>query len=245
MMRALLLALVLACPGAALATPNDANLAVIGFAKDGSAFAFEQFGWSSGENYPFSDLAVISTKTGKPFVGAPFQTLIAQDDAPQERARMISYTAAQAMLVGMDITEPGIVVARGSGDPRDPAATSLTFEAPSLGKVSIRLDGAIVKSVGCDAVGVKVKALAIRLLDASGTVIRDLHKEKNPPPERFCPTGYGLAEVRIFPRGDQPPIMAMIIGMNRPRPSGIDRRYLAFVVDLAIPAEAAAGDEEK
>jgi predicted secreted protein len=244
-MRALILALFLALPGTAAAARSEAKLAVIGFAKDGSAFAFEQFGWSSGESYPYSDLSVINTQTGKPFVGAPFQTLIAQDGAPQQRARMMSYTAAQAMLVRMDITEPGIVVARGSGDPRDPEAQSLSFDVPALGRVSVRLDGAIVKSVGCDAVGVKVKALAIRLLGEDGSVIRDLHKEKNPPPELLCPTGYGLAEIRLYPRGDQPPILAMIVGMNRPSPSGTDRRYLAFVVDLAIPAEAEGSGEEK
>ena len=52
--------------GAAAAESNDARLAVLGFARDGSAFAYEQFGWSSGNSYPFSELSVISTQNGQP-----------------------------------------------------------------------------------------------------------------------------------------------------------------------------------
>jgi hypothetical protein len=79
--------------------------------------------------------------------------------------------------------------------------------------------------------------LALRLLDANGTLIRDLYKEKNPGPGRFCPTGYGIAEVRIMPRGQEPPVLAMIVGMDSPGGKGQDRRYAGFVVDLAKPAE--------
>ena len=118
-----LLALMARHAGAAAAT-NNASLAVLGFSRDGSAFAFEQFGWSSGNSYPFSELAVISAVTGRPIVGAPFQSLIAQNGATQERASLISYTAAQKLLADLAITEPGVVVARGSGDPSDPSARS-------------------------------------------------------------------------------------------------------------------------
>jgi predicted secreted protein len=222
------------CLGSAQAA-NNARLAVLGFSRDGSAFAFEQFGWSSGESYPFSELAVISTQTGRPIIGAPFQSLIAQNGATQERARLISYTAAQKLLADLAITQPGAVVARASGNPRDPAARSLEITLPSLGPVRIKLDSAVVKSLGCDAAGVKVRALAIRLLDPEGRPLRTLHKEKNPPPERLCPVGYGLAEVRIFERGDALPVMAIIIGMDRPGAGGSDRRYLGIVVDLAEP----------
>jgi predicted secreted protein len=222
------------CLGSAQAA-NDARLAVLGFSRDGSAFAFEQFGWSSGDSYPFSELAVISTRTGRPIVGAPFQSLIAQNGATQERARLISYTAAQKLLADLAITKPGMVVARASGNPRDTSARALDITLPSLGPVRIKLDSAVVKSLGCDAAGVKVRALAIRLLDPEGRPLRTLHKEKNPPPERLCPVGYGLAEVRIFERGDALPVMAIIIGMDRPGAGGSDRRYLGIVVDLAEP----------
>ena len=67
------LALVLAglAPRPAAADGEQARLAVIGFAKDGSAFAFEQFGWQSNHTFPFSELSVIETATGKFFAGAP------------------------------------------------------------------------------------------------------------------------------------------------------------------------------
>jgi predicted secreted protein len=227
-------------PSLAFGAPDrEPKLAILGFAPDGSAFAFEQFGWSSGDGYPYSDLSVIDPRTGKPFVGAPFQTLVAQDDAKLERVRMISYTSAQSMLVSMKIGEPGIVAGRASGDPRDPAATALSFDAPTLGMVTVKLDGAVVKSAACEAVGVKVRVLAIRLLDEAGTVIRNLYKEKNPDGNRFCPTGYALAEIRMFPRKDKPPVLGIVIGFNRPGVGGVDRRYIGFAFDLATEPEAA------
>ena len=237
-----LLALMAGCLGSPAEAASNARLAVLGFSRDGSAFAFEQFGWSSGNSYPFSELAIISALTGRPIVGAPFQSLIAQFGATQERARLISYTAAQKLLADLAITEPGVVVARGSGDPRDPSARALDVTLPSLGPVTVKLDSAVVKSVGCDAAGVKVRALAIRLLDADGQALRTLHKEKNPPPERLCPVGYGLAEVRVLQRGKAPPVMAIIVGMDRPGAGGSDRRYVGFVVDLAEP-NPSSGDE--
>jgi predicted secreted protein len=234
------LAALIALP--ASAETNQAKLAILGFAPDGSAFAFEQFGWSSGSRYPYSDLSVISAASGRPFVGAPFQSLIVQDQATQESARLMSYTAAQRLLMSLHIGTPGVVLARASGDPRDPSAASLSFDLPSFGPVSIKLDGAVVKSTACEALGVKVRVLAIRLLDAKGEVLRNLHKEKNPPPDRFCPTGYGLAEVRMLPRPNGAPVLAMIVGINRPGGDGDDRRYTGFVVDLAAPGAAESGE---
>src|SRR5215207_8798939 len=150
------LAAIAACLGPAKAA-NDARLAVLGFSRDGSAFAFEQFGWSSGDSYPFSELAVISTQTGRPIIGAPFRSLIAQNGATQERARLISYTAAQKLLADLAITEPGVVVARASGNPSDPSARSIDMTLPTLGPVRVKLDSAVVKSPVCDAAGVRVR----------------------------------------------------------------------------------------
>jgi predicted secreted protein len=237
-----IIVLAAACQTSGAAAIDGPHLAVLGFSRDGSAFAFEQFGWSEGSSYPFSELTVINTETGMPVSGAPFQSLIARDGATQQSARLMSYTAAQALLSNLRIGQPGIVVARASGRSTDPAAAELGFDVLGMGRVTVRLDSAIVKSVGCDAVGVKVRALAIRLVDDKGAIVRDLHKEKNPPPERLCPTGYGLAEIRVLPRRGKLPVLAVIVGMDRPGPGRLDRRYLGFVADLAEPA--AAGRKE-
>lgn len=246
-MRRLVLLLAIAATlahGPAIAAPEGPHLAVIGFARDGSAFAFEQFGWSDGVAYPFSDLTVINTATGVPFSGAPIQVTIARDGATQQSARMMAYTAAQTMLAGFQIDQPGVVVASASGRSDDPATREVAFDAPGMGRLKVRLDTAIVKSVGCDALGVKVRALAIRLMDAGGTLLRDLHKEKNPPPERQCPTGYGIAEIRAFPREGKPPVLAIIVGMERPGAGHPDRRYIGFAADLAVPVAAAEKEKE-
>jgi predicted secreted protein len=243
MLPRLILAALLAAAGGPAYAANQAKLAILGFAPDGSAFAFEQFGWSSGEQYPYSDLTVLSSASGLPFAGAPFQTLIVQESATQEKARLMSYTAAQRILSDLKIGQPGQIVAQASGDPADPATAALSFDLKTLGPVTVKIDTTIVKSTACEALGAKVKVLAIRLVDKAGTVIRDLHKEKNPPADRFCPTGYGLVEARTFDRGDGAPVLALIVGISSPGSGGDDRRYGGFVFDLAKPAEPAEHGE--
>ena len=239
------LALVLAglAPRPAAADGEQAHLAVLGFAKDGSAFAFEQFGWQSNHTFPFSELSVIETANGKFYAGAPFLSAIAAKGASVESARMMTYAAARQVLDRRAISEPGTIAGRASGDPNDPQAQSLAFEVPTLGPVTLKIEATIVKSVGCEPAAVKVKALALRLLDAKGAMIRNLYLEKSPPPERLCPTGYGLVEARLFPRKDKAPILAVVLGFDRPSFSGLDRRYMGITVDLAaaVAAEPAKG----
>ena len=231
---------------AAAATPACARdltkLAVLGFAQDGSAFAFEQFGWQNAASMPYSELTIVITATGTIAAGSPYTAAIVDGRATQASARSMSYTAARKALTDLRIGDPGTIVAKASGDPNDPSALQASFDAPGLGRLTVKLETAVVKSVGCDATGVKVKALAIRLLDDKGTALRTIFKEKNPPAERQCPTGYALTEIRLLPRAGAPPALAMIVGMDRPRLGGTDRRYLGFVADLALPARAEAAE---
>ena len=229
-------------PAPAQAEGDQAHLAIIGFAKDGSAFAFEQFGFRNNHTFPFSELSVIETDTGKFFAGMPFQSAIAVRGAVLQSARRMTYAAARSVLNQRAIKEPGVVAGRATGDPNDPAAQSLSFEMPTLGPVMVKIEATAVKSVGCEAADVKIKALALRLVDGKDALIRNLFLEKSPPPDRLCPTGYGLAEVRYFPRKDKPPILAVVIGFDRPALGGLDRRYMGVTVDLATPAEPVKED---
>jgi len=243
LLPALVLVLAGLAPQPSAADGEQAHLAVIGFAKDGSAFAFEQFGWQSNHTFPYSELAIIETATGKFFAGMPFLSALAVKGSSIESARLITYAAARPILDQRGIHEPGIIAGRASGDPNDPQALSLAFEVPTLGPVTLKVESTVVKSVGCEPADVKVKALALRLLDAKGAVIRNIYLEKNPPPERLCPTGYALVEARLFPRKDKAPILAVIIGFDRPSFSGLDRRYMGITVDLATPVAAEPAKE--
>ena len=88
--RHLLVGLALAGPAPAMADGDQAHLAIIGFAKDGSAFAFEQFGWQNNHTFPFSELSVIETNTGKFFGGTPFQSAIAVRGAVLQTVRLMT-----------------------------------------------------------------------------------------------------------------------------------------------------------
>ena len=173
-----LVALGLAWPGLASAPAqaegDQAHLAIIGFAIDGSAFAFEQFGFRNNHTFPFSELSIIETGSGKFYAGMPFQSAIAVRGAVLQSARRMTYAAARPVLDQRAIKEPGVVAGRATGDPNDPAAQALSFEMPTLGPVTIKIDATAVKSVGCEAADMKIKALALRLVDAKDVLIRNL-----------------------------------------------------------------------
>ena len=60
---------------AALAS-EDAELNIIGFSKDGTLFAFEEFGLQSGSGLPFSNLYVVDLPSDRWVRGTPFRAML-------------------------------------------------------------------------------------------------------------------------------------------------------------------------
>lgn len=234
-MRAFVVAALLATLPAIASAQGVPKIAVLGFAEDGSTFAFEQFGTLDSEQMRYSEIVVIDAATGEARAGSPFRTTLAKSGGDEKAARRMTYSAAQRMLTSLRITKAGSVVARLSGDPADVSASSAVFPL-STGSVTLKLESKPAKSPLCDGVGVTAASLSLSLVDAKGG-IRSIHSEKAPPPERLCPTGYAIAEVRVFEREEGPPVLAALIAMDRPAFGSIDRRYIPIVIDLATPAK--------
>jgi predicted secreted protein len=79
-------------------------------------------------------------------------------------------------------------------------------------------------------------ALKIELVDSTGKTNRTIVAEAKPPADRFCPMGYGLVEARIFKRDKTPPVLALVLAVLGPGMEGPERRYIAYVTDLAKPS---------
>ena len=84
-----------------------------------------------------------------------------------------------------------------------------------------------------------VRVLAIRLLDDNG-------RRPAQPPQGEEPAAGPLLPDRLrrwrrpasCRAAPGPPVLALIVGMDRPGGDGDDRRYTGFVFDLAKPADA-------
>lgn len=231
--------LALALPALAGAIPK---LSVIGFAPDGTNFAFEQFD-HSGDGQAWSEITVLDSHSGQPVLGGPFRAIDARGIGGQISVRLMSYAAAGRVLSRSAVG--GTLAASASGVPGDPTAESVSLDLPGLGPVVLKVRGYPVKAPGCEALGVTARALNIKLFDDHDKELRNILIEKAPPPNRFCPTGYALVQVRLFPQGKLPPVLALIVSMNQPALSGQDRRYIGFVADLAIPPPPMGGEEKK
>lgn len=219
--------------------PTDVpGLSILGFSSDGARFAYEQFEASRPGREAWAEIVVLDTATGKPADGAPFSVADASGDTSAMSVRQMTYAAAGS-AVWQD-GSMGTVLVRGSGDPTDPAAHRVELDLDGLGPVLLDVRGFGVLSTACKDFGVaSPQALVVKLLDRSGEPMRTILTERAPPSERMCPSGYGLVEVRAFPRPIGPPVLAMLVAMDRPGVGGRgERRYLGVVADLAKPAPA-------
>lgn len=241
--RLLLLAAALAAasPAASPAFAGEVpSLSVIGFAPNGTNFAFEQFD-RTADGTVWSEISVLDSLTGQPVLGGPFRSIDGRGDGEQVSVRLMSYAAAGRLLSREAV--PGTLVASASGIPGDAAAESARLDLPGMGPVVLKVRGYPVKAPGCEAMGVTARALNIKLFDDHDKELRNILIEKAPPPDRFCPTGYALVQARLFPQGTLPPVLALIVAMNQPAVHGSDRHYIGFIADLAKPPPI--GGEEK
>ncbi len=222
---------------------ESARLSILGFSKDGASFAYEQFGVVGPERFPYSDLQIIDTKTGLPVQGAPFRAAFSKAAPTASEARSVAYNAAARTLRRLGIGEKGTVIARGSGDPNDKASTEIPVTIDTIGSGTLVIDNFKTMSKECSSLKIPAVGLRVDIKDSSGTVLRRLVNLPKITPDLFCPLGYGLVDLRAFPREGKAPVLAMLLARTVPRPGGSERVFQAHVIDLAD--EALPTEEKK
>lgn len=237
------LAVVTALAGIPAAASEQARVSVLGFSRDGSSFAFEQFGIAGPEGHPYSDLQILDSMSGLPVAGAPFRTTFAKRAPTPDVARSVTYNAAQRTITRLGIGELGTVLARGSGDYTDPSAVEVPITIDTIGSGTLRIVNGHSGDKTCAKMKIDAKTLTVDVVDGAGVVLRRLVSEPKIPPERFCPMGYALVEVRVLPREGKPPVVALLLARTGPSLNGINRSFQAHVIDLS--AEPIATEEKK
>ncbi len=89
MMKALAaLAMLTAAVAATPARAGDtAELSILGFAADGSVFAFEEYGVQDGSGFPYANRFYIETATDSFVAGTPIRVRIDDESASVDYAR--------------------------------------------------------------------------------------------------------------------------------------------------------------
>lgn len=238
-----LCAMVVALLGAPVLASEQARLSVLGFSRDGTSFAYEQFGILGPDGFPYSDLQILDAQSGTSIAGAPFRTSFAQRARTPDVARSVTYTAARRTIERLGIGEQGTILARGSGDYTDKTAVEVPVSIDTIGAGTLRIVNGKSGDKTCAKMKIEARTLTVDFVDGGGTVLRRLVSEPKIPPERFCPMGYGLVELRMLPREGKPPVLALLLGRTGPSIDGVTRSFQAHVIDLA--AEPISTEEKK
>lgn len=236
-MLRLAIGLLAAILGAAVPTASSAADAarrdIIGFSPDGTYFAFEEWGVQDGSGFPYSNVYVIDNRIDEWVPGSPFRALLQGDWAKPDQARTQARNAASSMLVQLGIGRKGRVVLSDPAEKLEAAARFLAFTVPDeanargLGTVRLRITEHQLNRAGC-SFGNQLRGFVLQLEDAQGAPIRILHEDKDIPPSRGCPKGYGLSDVIVYPREGRGPVLIVIVSVYRFGFEGVDRRYIGI-----------------
>lgn len=214
------------------AAADAAKRSIIGFSGDGAYFAFEEYGVQDGSGFPYSNVYVIDNGADEWVPGSPYRALLQQNFAKLDAARAQSRNAASETLVRLGIGRQGKTVLSDPAEKLDAAARFLAFTVPDegtakgLGTVRLRVSEHRLARSGCAFPD--LRGFTLQLEDADGMPLRILHEDKEIPPSRGCPRGYGLSDVIVFPRDGRGPVLIVVVSVYRYGFEGFDRRYIGI-----------------
>ncbi|MEM7067468.1 MAG: DUF2259 domain-containing protein [Pseudomonadota bacterium] len=207
-----------------------------GFSPNGGLFAFEEYGVQDGSGFPYSNIYVIDTATDQWTAGSPFRVQL-NDEAKtvfdaREEARILagpvmkSFEDRGTIVATNRPTEKGIDTKRMVANPR-------VAVPPITEEIEFRLDRlSFPAKEECEAFGASAGYRLKQIATFNGGTTRTIHEDKSVPSSRSCPLDYHFADlVTYYPDGN-PPVVAVIILMERVGFEGPDGRYLAVTTQL-------------
>lgn len=208
----------------------------IGFSRDGSVFAFEEYGIQDGSGFPYANIFMIDTGKDTYLAGTPIRVRI--DDEQQGLSAARSQAAAKATPLSKKhqlADQPGQLVAFNplsevSGDPHVLRYRAFASD-PAVGKpfaLAIdEFDGPA--PAACKDFVAKVAGFRLNLKERDGVPVNELlYKDAHVPSSRNCPTGYRLGGVITYaPPQGQTVHVAMVLVLSHGF-EGRDGRWIAI-----------------
>jgi predicted secreted protein len=187
---------------------------VIGFSTDGRYFGFEQYGVLEGSGFPYAEIMVTDTETGKQADGFPRTKRIDDEKATVAQARQALREEAQTAITQYKLTESGEHLASNlraeiSANPysvtvnmahraEPPKSEPLTFwltEKPLHPEECAKYANASVKGFSLVAMkGWLIREAKEEHAKPNRPMIT-LHDDASLPPGRGCALGYSIADV--------------------------------------------------
>ena len=231
-----LLAVLLGAPAAVAG--DTSKLHLLGFSKNGSFFAFEQYGFQDGSGFPYSEIFVVDVIGDSWVKPSPFRLRKDIDVGPGEAAdsaltaaRSENRLTAQPLLKDKAIAGKGDIVGFSprtelTSDPHKMIVAPRDFFHEGDSPVELTLSEYDLPDAACQSYDVATKGFRLTLVQ--GGVTRILNEDKSVPKSRKCPFAYRIERfVTHFPE-DAPPVFAILIQMDSLGFEGPDRRYLAI-----------------
>lgn len=216
-----------------VAAADASDRAIIGFSKDGSHFAFEEYGMQDGSGFPYADIYIINLKTDKWVKGSPIRVLVRDEKATAHTARHEALTEAAPLIEKYGTVQPAKLLASNAVGERVTSHHKMTFKR--FHNVStlwtVQLTEIDIEQPGeCKPFSpVRGFALATGIVGKGPAV--EVYRDKKLPKSRGCPESYKLADVIAFGENVDAPVVVLIHKLTFGF-EGRDARFIAVPVEL-------------
>jgi predicted secreted protein len=209
---------------------------ILGFSPDGQAFAFEQYGETDTDEWPYAAITILDTATGAP-VEAGAIAIATEDDALSlGEVRRRVHAEAAPLLAKYGIGEPGTLVASNpaletSANPHFVAFMVRRSIPPMAIEWRLTLTEIAFPS-GAECTVTYPTVYGFRLvLEDPGRMAHTMHEDAALPDGRRCATGYGISDVLdYFPGDGHPPVLVVLVNVFSQGYEGPDRRFTAVAM---------------
>ncbi|MEI8716000.1 DUF2259 domain-containing protein [Mesorhizobium sp. ISC11] len=210
-----------------------AELEILGFTKDGSVFAFEEYGVQDGSGFPYANRYYIDTSTDSFLKGTPIRVRLEDENAKLDAVRLQARQKGEAIVSQAELdANRGITagfnpVTELSADPHRMAVNPRPIFTPVDPPLEFRLDEFGMNNAdGCESQGEINSFRLLRIEAQDGGTTKLLHEDKAIPKSRGCPNGYRIGAVQTFSM-DSLSAYAVLIAVRQYGFEGPDFRWIA------------------
>ncbi len=233
MLRTGLLAVAFAAMSPLLAFAGDtADREIIGFSRDASLFAFEEYGVEDGSGFPYSNVYVIDVDSDEWVDGTPIRVRLEEDGASLEDARHQARAAAEVYIDENNIEPNFNLLASNPVTELSENPSELRFVThPHLMESGQQWAAVLAQkelpAEGCPSMDGQIfQGFTLALVAPDGDE-QGLHNDSRIPESRKCPIRYSLSDViSAYPENNAPAIV-ILVNMFSLGFEGPNRRFLA------------------
>jgi predicted secreted protein len=206
---------------------DTARIQMLGFSKDGSRFAFEQYGVQDGSGFPYSEIFILDVAKDSWVKPSPFRR---QDEVDDSQGYDEEALLAAARAENRAVAQPHLRTSGIAGKGLTVGHNPLDMMPPADDPLELQLSEYPMTSGDCASYGAETKGFKLTLTYHGKT--RVLNNDTKVPSSRNCPLRYRIERIVTHFPNEAPPVFAVLIQMDSHGFEGPDRRYLAITGQL-------------